>query len=105
MLEESDGTPSTTKIFDMGNLRENKEPNLEHRWTGRRRPQKDNCNLKDSYDRLAKVKMDLYEAEMVLAKERIKREAELHELKKESLALEIKKRKLEIKKLEGGMDF
>lgn len=90
--EENYCTPSTSKRFDMNNLRESKDPMLEHKWTSRRHPTKE-CNLKDSYTELAQVKIKLYEAELLLAKERRDRESELHELQKENIMLEIKKKR------------
>lgn len=71
-------------------------------WSSRRKPamkETSGADLKKEYSSLAKAKFELYSEELKLAESRIKREEELHELKKECLPLEIEKKKLEIERL------
>lgn len=80
---------------------------VDGRWSSRRKPiikETVGTDLKKEYSSLAQVKLELYNEELKLAKVRNQREEELHEFKKESLLLEIRKKKLEIKCLEKNIN-
>ncbi|CAG9773388.1 unnamed protein product [Ceutorhynchus assimilis] len=73
-------------------------------WSSRRKPamkETGGADLKKEYSSLAKAKFELYSEELKLAKSRIKREEEIHELNKESLNLEIEKKQLGVKRLQA----